>query len=152
MSRRIRASEPGPPIRGAGLLQPRTEPNFLEEESSYLVRCAVFALARQRAALSPVIWPSALCVVAAAYLRCGKAGIAIQLYGATQAQSTRSGPEVPFRDFVEQRLEYFRGKALDDPALSEQWHAGERMSLDEVAGMLEADHATEDGGLLTGVK
>ena len=105
------------------------------------LRCAAWALTRQREELPGHIWPLLLVLLGRIMNGVGDANAGAYLFGAADgllARADRLPADSPFRILVEQQLANARTFWAADPALTLAREAGEKSSLDDVTAFVLA--------------
>ena len=104
-------------------------------ESRCQLRCACWALTRQRADLPGHIWPLLLVLLGRILRTVGNSSAAAYLFGAAEGLSwlaTGLPADSPFRVLAEQQQSAARALWAADPTFELAWEAGTRASLDDV--------------------
>lgn len=131
-------SLPIPITLGRGPTHP-VATGFTIDAARCVLMTARAALAAWHGALPAQIWPAALMLIAREYLALGQNPVAFRLYGAASAQARPDAEDVELRRLVAARLAERWAQASTDPSLLDHWRAGERMALDDVAGLIEKE-------------
>ena len=98
---------------------------------------ALYALRHQRDRLPESAWPGALALMANLRILLGDMPAGLRLYGAAYAHLQRDGDALGLRDLLAPKFDKIRNAALARDEYFEHWRAGEGMSLDDAAVLME---------------
>ncbi len=110
-------------------------------EARVLLRCAAWALTRQRETLPGHVWPLLLVVLGGIMNGVGGASAGAYLFGAADGLLARANglpADSPFRVLVEQQQANARTFWAADLALTLAWETGANSSLDDVTAFVRA--------------
>ncbi|HQV28295.1 MAG TPA: helix-turn-helix domain-containing protein [Thermoflexales bacterium] len=108
---------------------------FAIDAARCVLTTARAALAAWHGAFPDQIWPALLILIAREYVALGQNQVAFRLFGAASAHEIAHA-DTDLGRSISARLAERRAQALTDASLFEQWRVGERMSQEDVAGLL----------------
>ena len=128
--------ERGTVLEHRTLAQPKGAHTF-DREVACDDHAALHTLRHQRDRLPASAWPGALALMANLRILLGDTPAGLRLYGAAYAHLQRNGDALGLRDLLAPKLDKIRSAALAREEYFTHWRAGESMSLDDAAMLME---------------